>query len=385
MKVLLIIDSLYTGGAEISSLQLMSYLKSKGHAVKLCKLQDRIPEYDPSDFGLTNETITLNGKYLIEQVTGIVNLIKEFKPDVVHSVLFKSNIRTRLAKAIFNFLHVESLVSCPYDNVRLRDPKINKLGFYVYKYMDKMLVTKGVDYCIAITEQVKRHYNNELRIPGKKIGVISRGREVNEFKSIEKSCREDIVTQLGIDKESVLLIHVGRQEYAKGHLIFLKALTDIYKKKSEVWRGIKVLFCGREGNETSAILDYLSQHPYLSENIYWLGHRSDIPKLLVSSDLFVFPSLYEGLGGALIEAQAAGLPIICSDLPVFSEVVVDKVNALMFPIGNEIELSKQLVKLVQDAALRESMSKRSLENFNNKFNLRKINEETLKFYQQIIS
>lgn len=383
MKILFVQDSFGAGGAESSNLLLWRFLKNQGVIIHIIVLTHKKEGYEDDVVSEGYNVVFLKPGNIIQHSLQIAKHIKIISPDIVHSVLFKSNLRVRLAKLHVNFFHVEHLVSSTYDKVRLSDPKINKLGFHVYKYIDILTSIYGVNYFIAITDLVKKHYCKEVKINESKIRVIYRGRYDNNFISQKYLLKKELFNEFGLNNDNIILTHVGRQEFAKGHLVLLKALTKLYHHEFELWDRIKVLFCGRQGNETAAILAYLEKHQYLSTNIEWLGQRKDVPKLLVASDIFVFPSLYEGLGGSLIEAQAAALPVICSDLPVFQEVVNEHENALMFPVADEDKLSEQIIKLAKDPSLRSKMGVNSLANFNKKFRLDKINEETLKFYKQI--
>jgi len=92
----------------------------------------------------------------------------------------------------------------------------------------------------------------------------------------------------------------------------------------------------------------------------------------------VFPSLYEGIGGVLIEAQAAGLPIICNDIGVLREVVVRDQGALMHT--NEKELASYLSRLINNEQLRIQMGQAGLKNFRARFSMAGITESMNRFY-----
>ena len=381
MKILFVQDSLGTGGAERSNADLWYYLRSQGVDIRIVVLEHRKEGIEKEIVGEGFPVTFLSGSF-IKNSRQIADIIRKYKPDVVHSVLTRANLRVRLAKLFTPFHHVESLVNCTYDPVRLKDPRVSKAGFYVYKYLDLLSRPKGVDHSIAITREVEKHYHNELKIPSNRLSVIFRGRNRNTYLADRTSIRTKVDAELGLQQGRVLLIHVGRQEFQKGHIYFLRALQHLYQNNSQIWDKLNVLFCGRRGNASADIDAFLEQHPHLHQNIHWLGHRHDVPALLAASDVFVFPSLYEGLGGSLIEAQAAALPVVCSDIPVLHEVVIEGDNALMFPAAGDRALAEQLTKLVQDAGLRQRMRERSLQNFDQKFRLEKINEETLNFYRK---
>src|SRR5690606_38391723 len=123
MKILFIQDSLGPGGAEKSNSYLWYYLREKGIELRIVLLK-----HWPG--GLEEEILNsgfhiqfLKTKSFKDQVFEIAQIIKNEKPDLVHSVLFNANIRVRFAKLLVRFIHLESLVNLTYDKTRLNDPK----------------------------------------------------------------------------------------------------------------------------------------------------------------------------------------------------------------------------------------------------------------------
>ncbi|MCX2739959.1 glycosyltransferase family 4 protein [Pontibacter anaerobius] len=383
MRILFVQDSLGTGGAERSNAYLWYYLREQKVDFSIVVLEHRKEGIEAEILREGFHVTFLKSGNFIQNSLEIVSIIKAYKPTIVHSVLLKSNLRVRLAKAFTPFYHVESLVNCTYDPVRLKDPKTSKPAFYAYKIIDYLSAIKGVNHSVAITEEVEKHYRSHLKFPDKRLSVIYRGRNPNVHVVARTKHRKALRHELGLSSEKMILIHVGRQEYQKGHMHLLNAIHKISSKDVSVLNQIAVVFCGRKGNASPEIEEFLKAYPEVQAKTFWLGHRLDVPALLVGADAFVFPSLYEGLGGSLIEAQAAALPVICSDLPVFHEVVIKNENALMFPVGDDDKLAEQIITLTKGAELRKKMGNESLENFNRKFKLDKINEDTLSFYREV--
>lgn len=380
MKILFVMDSLGTGGAERSTSDLWYYLREKNVQLKIIILEHRREGIEKEILGANFDVHFLRPGNFLVQVNALKKLIKEFEPDLVHSVLIRSTFRVRCARFLSKFRSVESLVNCTYDPIRLRDPQVGYFSFYFYKWADYLTASR-VDSFIAITQTVKEHYVKLLAIPEEKIEVIYRGRNPNPFLKNRTSVRATLLAELGLADDSILVLSIGRQEFQKGHLVLLKAIR---KMEEEKLKRVAFIFLGREGNSTPDIQRFLKTET-LKARLYWLGHRLDAAMWLSGSDLFVFPSLYEGLGGVLIEAQAAALPIVCSDLPVLHEVVCNNENALMFECGNSDLLASDLLKLISDREMRSRFSARSLENFERKFGLLEVNHQLLSFYQKLLA
>ena len=112
----------------------------------------------------------------------------------------------------------------------------------------------------------------------------------------------------------------------------------------------------------------------------FLGHRSDVGDLLAAADEFVFPSLYEGLGGAMLEAMARGLPIVASDIPALREVT-DPDGARLVPRGSAAALAKAIDELLADPQEREAMSVKNLRR-SRAFDLDTITKRMTEFYRE---
>ena len=113
------------------------------------------------------------------------------------------------------------------------------------------------------------------------------------------------------------------------------------------------------------------------------GHRDDAPEILAAADVFVFPSLYEGLGGSLIEAMALGLPIVASDLPAIREVVEPDRNAVLVPPGSPSELASAVEPLLGDEPRRKAMGARSRQIFEERFTLERSASRMIELFERV--
>ncbi|MGL2966878.1 glycosyltransferase [Flavobacterium sp. XGLA_31] len=382
MRVLFIQDSLGTGGAERSNAELWYFLRKKEVELKVVVLEHRQKGIEKEILENGFDVVFIDHQNIWQQVNNIAEIINDFKPDIVHSVLFRATMRTRLAKFKTKFFHVESLVNCTYDPIRFSDPKVNKWTLHFYQWLDKNTQIKGTDKFIAITNEVKEHYIQKLGISSEKISVVFRGRKENDFIAHQMEIRQKLAEELQFATADIIITHVGRQEFQKGHLELLQAIKSIDSQLSQL--KVQFLCCGRDGNNTNEIEAFLSKEK-LQTPIRFLGHRQDVNQIMAASDIFVFPSKYEGLGGSLIEAQAAGLPIVCSDIKVFKEVVNKNENALMYQLGNCNDLAEKLLTLIHSETLREKMGQASLVNFHKKFQLESVNLQMLESYRSFLN
>jgi glycosyltransferase involved in cell wall biosynthesis len=377
VKVFLVIDSFGAGGAERSTVELGKYLRSQSIGVYFIALRRKKigVEQELEDEGFN--VIYCPSKQFITRLIFLVKLVKQNQPDVVHSVLFASNLITRLCKVFASKpKYVQSLVNTPYSAERIKDKQLSRLKFGLVKYVDIISARLSGTYYHAITQEVLNHYTPLFRIKEKKCFVIYRGRYENTFKN-----KQTNQSPLRSPEGQVLnLINTGRHEFQKGQLLILQALQHLKTQKRI--KHIHLTILGREGNRTAELKNFIEKNN-LQDQVTLSGFRPDVEALLATADVFVFPSYFEGLGGALIEAFAAGLPCICSDLPVLKEVVGDEGGALFFEPGNHEGLALQIEKLYHSEELRKALSQHALKRFYEKFRIENISARMVEMYKTI--
>lgn len=182
---------------------------------------------------------------------------------------------------------------------------------------------------------------------------------------------------LGVDDGAQVVVNVARQEFQKG-LVHLLDATGTLNGRTD----LVVIQAGRRGR-TTAELERRWSDLRLGDSFRFIGHREDVPDVLAAADVFVFPSLYEGLGGAVIEAMALGLPIVCSDLPALREVVEPNGNAIVVPAGDAGALAGALATLLDDRDRAAAFGVRSRAIFEERFTLDAVVDRMVDLYRQV--
>lgn len=380
MKYLAVMDSLGAGGAERSNTDFWIYARQHGVDVRIVVFSHKPHGTEREVLEAEFDVTFLKQSHPLINARELSNLIKNERPHVVHSTLFKSNLRTRLAKLFgASFLHVESLVNTTYDYKRLNDPNVVRYKMEGYRLMDGVTINLFADQLHAITNEVKKHYMRKLAVRPSTITVIPRGRNPNAYRDNDE-LRINYRKEFNVPDQAVLLISVGRQEFQKGHVYMLDALQ--YLRDELGTTNFRWLLLGREGHATRAINERIAEHK-LADYVIRPGHRYDVEKILPATDLYVFPSLYEGLGVALLEAQAAGLPIVCSDIPVFHETTSTANAAYVEPLDRQ-GFAQTLKKLILDQPRRKKMGQISLANFDDRFQLDTVHAEMLAYFHRLV-
>ena len=274
-----------------------------------------------------------------------------------------------------SFVHLESLVNHTYSKHRLQEKGVTAFKLEVYRWLDMTTSYFGTDYFHPNGYSVAAHYQKRLYISSKKMTVVQRGRN-----GADHEVSPELKSKFGISNNQLVFINVARQEYQKGQDVLLNALTHL---PPLVLAQIHLLIVGREGKATASLQKQL-QDSDLSSKVTFLGHRTDVSRLLKMSDIFVFPSRFEGLPGVLIEAEASGLPIICTDLPMMLEVVEVNENALIFTINDANQLADAMQKLVLDLELRNNFGSKSKAIFKTNFEIASVHIKMLELYKKLI-
>ncbi|AFY75814.1 glycosyltransferase [Pleurocapsa sp. PCC 7327] len=162
--------------------------------------------------------------------------------------------------------------------------------------------------------------------------------------------RDRVREELGLSKTSKLLLTVGRLSAQKGYHDLIPIVAPIVSEFPEV----KFIWVG-EGEKKESLVKQ-AKLCGVAEHILFLGYRSDVARLLKAADLFVFPTYFEGLPFAPIEALANGLPIVASNASSLPEIVEDKVSGLLFPVGDKEKLLESILWALRNPEAMQEMA-----------------------------
>lgn len=376
IKVLYLIDTLETGGAEKSLVAIASMFKTitpifvqvyPGSGLKDLLISNNIEVHD-----LQIE----EGYNFREALNKLIPLVQKIKPDIIHTTLFKSDIIGRKLKKHYKVPLVNSLVNNSYIKQRYNNLDfISKVKLYLVQQYDSF-TSKNVNLFISNSRAIKETNAVALKIPKNKIQVIHRGRDINDFQRIESSREENLKTELELFNKTIFL-NVSRLLERKGQLDLLKSFKIFRKDHPNA-----ILLIAGEGTYRPVLEDYVDKND-LKSSVKLIGNRNDVSVLLSVADYFVFPSWYEGLPGALIEAMMSNTPIIASNIPENLECI-DENCAEIFEKGNVNLLVKSLEKAISkkdNMILKAGMAKKkAIENFS----LSNIAEAYEKTYESLI-
>ena len=252
-------------------------------------------------------------------------------------------------------------------------------NYFIRSYQNMMnywTSRKCCDAIIAVSHQVKDALFTE-GFDSRKFHVVHNGTPINN-QQINKNIR----SQLNIPKDIQVVIHIGRLCKSKGQHLLLQAAANLHQLGQEA----VYFIVGKDLEQDGAYLQYLkdlAQELGINQSVHFLGHRSDIPQLLALSDLLVLPSYTEGLPLVILEAMAAGLPVIATPVGGIPEVVIHQETGFLVPVENVQALGNAILRLLQNPLLRNEMGNKGLEMVNKDFSVEKMCEEVFDIYQQV--
>jgi glycosyltransferase involved in cell wall biosynthesis len=380
-KILFVVDGLWVGGTERSLAEMLPYLvQANIRPIIACfnRYQAEGIEQDVLSQGF--DVRFLNGSGLMSRVRALHQLIKLEQPDLIHTALFKADIIGRLAAIGCSAPIMSSLVNPTYDPVRFQDPNIKAIKLRLVQMIDAWTGRHLTTHFHAVSKAVKAAAIKTMRIQPERITVVERGRNPIRLGQPTPERCQRARQKLGLQAEDKVIVNVGRHEFQKGQKYLLKAMARLVCNHPR----LVLLVAGRSGHASSE-LEYLRDQLDLKRHVRFLGHRNDIPEILAAADLFVFPTLFEGLPGAVIEAMALGLPIVATDIAPLQEVVEANRNALLVEPASSIELATAIERLLDDRQQAATFAQRSREIFEARFTLEQSVSRMIELYHQVAS
>lgn len=335
IKVLYLIDTLAVGGAEKSlvdmainnsAIDVVFVTVYKGDNLVALLLENNIEVHQ------LNNIFRYQFDTVVNQLLPIIDIIK---PDIIHSTLFRSDIVARKLKKQRKFILVSSFVNNTYLKERYNSLSfVGKLKLYSCQLMDSLSARK-VDLFISNSATISKTNSKALHVEMNKIKVIYRGRSSEKFNTSTEAEVAELRKSLSINNDSKILLNVSRLIERKGQMDLLTSFAEAVKTNPSTI----LLFAG-EGVYRST-LEKEAEKLGLKNKARFLGNVDNVSLLLKMADVFIFPSHYEGLPGALIEAMFAQKIIICSDIGENKECVTET-EAIFFKTHDKTDLLSKI-------------------------------------------
>jgi glycosyltransferase involved in cell wall biosynthesis len=268
-------------------------------------------------------------------VVRFARLLGRLRPDVVHGVLPHAYVVGAVAAW---------LAGVPVVVAGRRSLANFKRGRPVYRLAEPV-VNRWTDLVIANCHAVREDTLASERLDPGKVVVVHNGLEVTRY---DAPVDPELRAALQVGPGSVVIVVANLIAY-KGHTFFLKAWAEVCR----AWPDAVALLVG-DGPERAA-LEALARELGVAERVRFLGSRTDVPALLAISDLLVHPSTEEGFCNAILEAMAAGRPVVATDVGGNREAVVDGETGLLVPSRAARPLAAAIASMLERPDLAKRM------------------------------
>jgi glycosyltransferase involved in cell wall biosynthesis len=320
-RILEILATLQPAGAENVVLTLASGLDRSRFDVAVASLYDAFPGGLESLFHERHIPVWHLGKRRgpdPRMYSRLERVVREFQPDVIHSHCYVTRYTLHLrARAIVHTVH------------NLAAVEVGRFGRFVNRYVfGRGVIPIAVGRAVADSFHEMYGFRPSATIPN--------GIDTNRF--WRPDTRERWRNENGFRQDDLLVVSVGRLAPQKNPMALVKAIVNV--------PDAKLLMVG-EGDLRERLHGY--------ERVHLLGIRSDIPEILAASDIFALASDWEGLPLAIVEAMAAGLPIVATCVGCVSELVEHGRTGLLVLPRDECALAAALRDLAGDRKRRQEM------------------------------
>jgi glycosyltransferase involved in cell wall biosynthesis len=391
-KVLRIINRFNIGGPTYNVAYLSRYMAPEYETMLVGGAKDETEdssEYILSQLGLQPVIIPemkreINFSEDRKAYQKIKSLILDFKPDIVHTHASKAGTLGRLAAAACK---VPVIVHTFHGHVF--HSYFGPAKTMLYKGIERYLASKS-SCVIAISEAQKNELAGIHRIcPASKICVVPLGFDLNRFREEQIQKRKDFRTHYQVGADELVIMIIGRLVPIKNHKLFLEAFQHV---KTNTHKKVRAFIVG-DGEERESLKSMAREKGLIfSEGTNHvqdstLTFTSWIRKAdwaMAGADIIALSSLNEGTPVSLIEAQAAGKPIVSTNIGGIENVVIPGRTALLSNPGDHAAFKANMLELVENDGLRLQMSGLGWAHVESRFHYTRLVADMKRLYQQLL-
>jgi len=312
--------------------------------------------------GIEVECLGMRNKFDLPAVFKLFRILREKKVDILHTYLFHANI---LGRIMGRLAKVPVIIS----SIRVMEKRRYHL------WLDRL--TNGmVDVETCVCEAVREYTLEKAGIRPDKLVTIANGIDIGEYNlgmNLEEEKRK-----LSIESNYPVLGVVGRLHEQKGHVYLLEAMAVILEKYPKA-----VLLIVGDGH-LKRKLEEACFKLHINEAVKFLGLRKDIKNLMALMDVFILPSLWEGMPNVILEAMVLGKPIVATRVGGAEELIEDGVTGLLVPPFDEGALAKAIIDILTREDKGRELGETAKGEVERKFPLEAMVRKTEKLYRGLI-
>ena len=325
VNIALVITDLDVGGAERALVALATRINPRvWRPVVFCldgpgQLVEVLRQAD-----VRYECLGIHPRNPLQAIARLARGLRGYRPQLIQSFMFHANLATRLAAP---------WAGCPWVVGGLRVAEHKKKWHLIVDRLTAPLATGSV----CVSQGVSRFSREVAGLNHTRLAIIPNGIDPQPFDFAEAVPR----ASLGVPEDAHLALWVGRLDPQKGLPELLGAAMRVTAERPNWY-----LALAGDGPRRNWLLEQLAEHPQLQEKVRYLGRRDDVPGLLKAADILVHTSLWEGMPNAVLEAMAAGRPVIGTSVEGTEDLVVPGQTGWLIPAQEPDALSRALIQAV---------------------------------------
>lgn len=366
INVLLLVTELNIGGAEKVVQQIATGLPLDRYRVLVACLYDPGPiAHDIRDAGVPVVDLQMRGKWDARVVHRLHRLLQHHRIDILHSHLIHANL---LAAAVGRLGGTRIIITTRHNVY---------IGPIWREWFNRWLSPRR-DAAVVISEEVRIAELERSKSDCDKVFLIPNGITVSRFREIDPAAMLSLREVWQIGPNDLAIGMLARFHEQKGHRHIIDAAKIILRKMPDT----KVVLVG-EGQLLPS-MQARARRLGIAGSVIFPGIRRDVPEILGLLDLFVLPSLWEGLPISILEAMAARLPVVATRVGGVPEVVLDGVTGLLVPPRDPQALAGAIVRLLGDPELRRRMGQAGRERVREHFSVDQMVRRTEALYEELL-
>jgi len=358
INALFLINSFTFGGAENVIFQLAQHLDRQKYRVCVCAFRVKKKSVLEAYRRIGVRTFDLGMTALHRIPFGIKKLLNILREEEIH--------------ILYNFLTFPMLLGAVAGRIR-HVPVILGSEHTTgtenrFRFMLKRFAARFIDEITACSETVRNYGIETIGYLEPKLTVIYNGVDCAKFG--QTSVDTGQIKQYHITSGTYVIGSVGRLTALKGYIFLLHAFREVKKRHPN----IKLLLVG-DGEEKSELQRFCRQYK-LESDVIFAGYQARVEPFFGMMNLFALPSFAEGFPVSLLEASAAGAPMIATDVGGSSEIVIHEETGLLIKTGDSDQLAQAIIRMIENPDQAAEFSRRAKKRVLEKFSLERMVQET---------
>lgn len=371
-RLCLIASASGVGGGEKNLLDIAKYFAKMDEykVYAICPANGLLPD-KLRELGVEVAIFPMPSLLRLGSILGIQRMLRSWQVDLVHAHGTRSALYARVASRYAGRIPcVYSIHGVHYTHYS------NKILKWLFIKGERFLVNwteKFICVCNADLEKCKEY----KVIDPNKAAVVYNGLEF--FPAIDQQAIDDVRHEFGINNGDKFILHASRLHLQKGQSYLVEAVPKVMASSSNV----KFVLVG-DGELRDSLNNQAKALGLDEDKVLFAGQRDDIQRLMQACDIFVLPSLWEGFPYVIIEAMAAGKPIVSTNVDGISEAIVNDISGILVEPGDSEAIAKAVIYLLSDDHKAKRYGQLARETFLERFTIDKMYADIRSLYEAIL-